>query len=201
MLDLLDYRRQVSELYAYVRKNGANQAAHVIWRDARDKIFSTHPQSALDEEQKSRFKGLRYYQYDPDFSVLAEFNREVEPIEYGGDVGDDGMIRMKRIGQVSFSLPTGSGSLSVFWIMGYGGGVFIPFGDASNKHETYGAGRYLYDSIKGADLGAVDGKLVLNFNYAYNPSCAYHYRWVCPLAQAESKVNFPIPVGEQTIEI
>lgn len=200
MLDLLDYRRQVSELYAYVRENNVNQSAHATWREVRHNLFASHPQSALDADQKKQFRALNYFDYNPDYSVLADFDPDVEPKDFHIDVGDDGQIHYKRIGKVTFTLPTGTGTLSVFWIMGYGGGVFIPFGDATNKRSTYGAGRYLYDTIKGADLGTIDGKLVLNFNYAYNPSCSYNYRWVCPLAQEESKVAFEIPAGEKIWE-
>lgn len=201
MLDLLDYRRTVSELYAKIRDNNADEIIYNTWVATRDDLFANHPQSALDDEQKANFKGLNYYDYDPAYDVVGEFNPNVEPKTYHVDVGDDGEIHYKRIGEVSFTLPTGSGTLSVFWIMGYGGGVFIPFGDATNKQTTYGAGRYLIDTIKGADLGLRDGKLVMNFNYAYNPSCSYNYRWVCPLAQPESKLDFEIPVGEKTLEI
>ena len=71
------------------------------------------------------------------------------------------------------------GELTVYWLGGYGGGVFMPFGDATNGSTTYGGGRYLLDGVKGADLGVVDGRLILDFNFAYNPSCAYSTRWVC----------------------
>ena len=201
MLDLLDYRRTVSELYAKVRQHGANSTIHPTWREERDTLFAQHPQSALDDEQKAQFTGLLYYDYDPAYDVVGDFNSDVEPKEYHVDVGEDGEIHYKCIGQVTFTLPTGTGTLSVFWIMGYGGGIFIPFGDATNKITTYGAGRYLYDTIKGADLGMRDGLMVMNFNYAYNPSCSYNYRWVCPLAPPESKVDFEIPVGEKVLDI
>jgi uncharacterized protein len=62
-------------------------------------------------------------------------------------------------------------SLSLYWVMGYGGGIFLPFRDLSNNHETYGGGRTVLDTIKHADLGQQDGRLVIDFNYAYNPSC------------------------------
>lgn len=197
MLELLDYRRTVSELYARVRAYDADETIYSAWQATRDDLFATHSQSALDDEQKAIFRGLEYYPYDAAYDVVGDFNPNVEPKEYYVDVGDDGEIHYKRVGEVTFTLPTGTGTLSVFWMMGYGGGIFIPFGDATNKVTTYGAGRYLYDTIKGADLGMRDGKLVMNFNYAYNPSCSYNYRWVCPLAQPESKVDFEIPVGEK----
>ena len=89
-------------------------------------------------------------------------------------------------------------SLAVFWLTAYGGGVFVPFRDATAGATTYGAGRYLLDTVKGADLGAgPHGVLVLDFNYAYNPSCSYDPRWSCPLAPLESRIEIPIEAGER----
>ena len=197
MLDLLDYRRRVTELYRNVQAAGGDAAACTTFRQARAELFRTHPQSALDDGQKAAFSGLHYYEYDPAYRVVAAVDSDVEPLVLTIDVGDDGQFSYRRFGQVTFMLPTGTGRLSLFWIMGYGGGVFLPFGDATNRHTTYGAGRYLIDTIKGADLGTGLDAMVLDFNYAYNPSCAYNPRWVCPLAPPENRLPFPVTAGEK----
>ncbi len=197
MLDLLDYRRRVTNLYRTIREANGDPAAWEAFHAAKNEIFRTHPQSALDDEQKTEFTGLKYFDYDPAFHVTARVNRDVEPKILDIELEDDGHLRMRRFGQVTFTVPTGTGTLSLFWIMGYGGGVFLSFGDTTNRHETYGAGRYLYDTIKGADLGAGLDEMVLDFNYAYNPSCVYNPRWVCPLAPPENRLSFPMPVGEK----
>jgi uncharacterized protein (DUF1684 family) len=89
-------------------------------------------------------------------------------------------------------------SLAVYWLEGYGGGLFLPFRDALAGRETYGGGRYLLDTVKGADLGTGDdGRLVLDFNYAYNPSCAYDPRWSCPLAPSENRMRIAVEAGER----
>jgi uncharacterized protein (DUF1684 family) len=88
--------------------------------------------------------------------------------------------------------------LPLYWLEGYGGGVFLPFADASNAGETYGGGRYLLDSVKGADLGERDSRLVLDFNFAYNPSCAYDPRWTCPLPAQQSRLAIAVSAGERT---
>lgn len=196
MLDLLDYRRRVGELYAYIRAHGPSAETHLKWRVERDQLFANHAQSPLDALQKAQFKGLIYYDYDPRFRVEAQL-QSIEPKELEGDLGEDGLIRYRRIGRIHFNLPTGDGSLDVYWILGYGGGVFLPFGDTTNKNTTYGAGRYLYDTIKGADLGTRDYTMMLDFNFAYHPSCAYNPRWVCPLPRPENFLKFPVPVGER----
>jgi hypothetical protein len=153
----------------------------------------------LDAAQKAAFGGLRYYAYDNLYRVSAPLNTKVEPYTLDIELGDDGYFRCIRFGQVSFTLPTGAGTLNVYWINGYGGGVFLPFGDTTNRQTTYGAGRYLYDTIKGADLGATFDTITLDFNYAYNPSCSYNPRWVCPLAPPENRLLFPIPAGEMLL--
>lgn len=197
MLDLLDYRRRVSELYATVRQANGDQAAWQTWRQVRDDLFQNHPQSALDDNQRQTFEGLPYFDYDPAFRVVVPVDYAVEPFTHQGEIGADGHLAYTRFAQVTFTVPTGTGTLSLFWINGYGGGVFIPFRDATNSTTTYGAGRYLYDTIKGADLGASSDEIILDFNYAYHPSCAYHPRWVCPLAPPENRLSIPIPVGER----
>jgi uncharacterized protein (DUF1684 family) len=91
----------------------------------------------------------------------------------------------------------GDHRLALYWLEAYGGGVFLPFRDETSGTETYGAGRYLLDTVKGADLGEEGGRLVLDFNLAYNPSCAYDPRWACPLAPPENRLTIPIRAGER----
>ena len=197
MLDLLDYRHKIFELYRDIRTTEDAAVGREIFRKTKDELFRTHPQSALNAEQQAAFTGLHYYDYDPAYRVTAKVDLNVEPETLTIELEGDGSFSYRRFGQVTFTLPTGTGRLSLFWINGYGGGVFLPFGDTTNRQTTYGAGRYLYDTIKGADLGATMDSLVLDFNYAYNPSCAYNERWVCPLAPRENRLSFPIPAGEK----
>lgn len=197
MLDLLDYRRRVSALYTRVRQAANPATAWAEWRAERDALFGQHPQSALDADQRNRFAGLTYFDYDPVYRVVAV----LEPVacaDHHMDVAEDGVVRCRCMGRVRFSLPTGEGQLSVYWIEGYGGGVFLPLRDATSGQETYGAGRYLYDTIKGADLGSTATELVLDFNFAYNPSCAYNPLWVCPLAPRDNWLTIPIRAGERS---
>lgn len=197
MLDLLDYRRRVNDLYHAIRQSDDPQSAWDQWRSARDELFATHPQSALDAAQRASFSGLRYYDYDPAYRLTVPIDYNVEPLTHAGEIGADGHLSYRRIAQVAFDLPTGSGRLNLYWIEGYGGGLFLPFRDATCGETTYGAGRYLYDTIKGADLGATPSEILLDFNFAYHPSCAYNPRWVCPLAPPENRLAIAIPAGER----
>jgi hypothetical protein len=81
----------------------------------------------------------------------------------------------------------------------YGGGVFLPFRDTTAGTETYGAGRYLLDTLKSADHGTdpATGELILDFNMAFHPSCAHDPRWSCPLAPPESRLAVAVRAGER----
>ena len=195
--ELADYRRRVAQMYATVResRDDPGETCRRL-RATRDALFRTHTQSALDPQAQARFAGLRYFGYDPAFRFALPVNRDVEPQTLEMDLQDDGLVRLRRFGRVHFSIAGQAVSLSLYWIMGYGGGIFLPFRDATNNHETYGGGRYVLDTIKGADMGQADGKIVVDFNYAYNPSCAYDSRWVCPLAPEENRLPVRIAAGE-----
>jgi len=196
--ELLDYRRAVAGLYAAVRDSMLDPAETCRrFREGRDRLFRTHPQSALPPERRSDFSGLHYFDYDRAYRFVLPVDTAVEPLLVEADLGDDGLIRLQRIGRVHFTLAGQSLSLSLYWIMGYGGGIFLPFRDLTNNHETYGGGRYVLDTIKHADLGQQDGRLVIDFNYAYNPSCAFDERWVCPLAPAVNRVGVRVEAGEK----
>ncbi len=198
MLDLLDYRRRVAQMYMTIRSLGsASPQAFQHFQAERDDMFAHHPSSALSPEQKISFKGLHYAAYDPRFRVTVDVQPIADAKPYHDDSVEEASFQMLPFGTVDLVLPTGQGRLTLYWIMGYGGGVFLPFRDGTGGHTTYGGGRYLLDTIKGADLGMQAAQLILDFNYAYHPSCTYHHRWVCPLAPLENRLTFPIPVGEQ----
>ena len=106
-------------------------------------------------------------------------------------------LPLHAFARATFRLHGRALALDCLWLQGYGGGLFLPFGDATNGATTYGAGRYLLDTVKGADLGCEDRELVLDFNFAYNPSCVYNPRWVCPLAPAANRLPVPVEAGER----
>jgi uncharacterized protein (DUF1684 family) len=143
------------------------------------------------------FYGLRYYPYDPRFRFVLPLSPVDNPEVMQIRLRDDGFVHMRRIDRVQFTIDERPQALTLFWILGYDGGVFLPFRDASNADETYEGGRYLLDTIKGVDLGQDAGDVVIDFNYAYNPSCAYSPRWDCPTAPPENWLPVPIRAGEQ----
>jgi uncharacterized protein len=195
-LALLDWKRRVFALYAEVRGIPDAGGAWSRWREGRDELFAAHPQSPLPPEERARFDGLPYFDYDPGARVEAPID-DAKPRTYEIATSGDGTYSFTRFGAVRFELGGEPCELEVYWLEGYGGGVFLPFRDATAGTETYGAGRYLLDTVKGADLGTSGGRLVLDFNFAYNPSCAYDPQWVCPLAPPPNRLGVSVQAGER----
>jgi uncharacterized protein (DUF1684 family) len=193
---LLDWRRRVLELYRRVRASDDPEEAWFMWRRERDEIFGRHPQSPIPASTRPGWTGLYYYDYDPAARVLAQVG-STRPEAFDIPTSGDETMSFTQFATARFSLAGSELSLGVYWLHGYGGGVFVPFRDATSGAETYGAGRYLLDTIKGADLGTEEGRLVLDFNFAYNPSCAYDPRWVCPLAPPPNRLALPVRAGER----
>ena len=186
---LWNWRQQVAVLYAQARAMPPEAGWH-HWRTGRDALFATHPQSPLDTPGPD----LPFFPYDPAMRFvvpLTPANGAPTPF----DAGADGTIMMQPFATVTLGT---LGSLTLFWILGYGGGVFLPFRDGTSGRETYGAGRYALDTIKGADLGHVGDDAVIDLNYAYNPSCAYSPRFTCPLAPPQNRLTAAVYAGEKT---
>src|SRR5262249_51025044 len=134
-----------------------------------------------------------YCDYDPWVRSLAELSPAEPERRAIGSSGDE-PVWFTRFAVARFA----GIELELYWLDAYGGGLFLPFRDATAGRETYGAGRYLLDTGKGADLGADGGRLVLHFHLAYNPSCAYDPRWRCPLPPPPNRLAIEIRAGELT---
>ncbi|GAA1936092.1 DUF1684 domain-containing protein [Microbacterium aoyamense] len=194
--EVVDWRRRVFALYAAVRQADDPEEAHELWRIERDDLMARHPATPLLSSDRLLFEGLPIAPYD----AAWRFELPILPAEAGGfefATGTDGVVPFERVGVVE--IPD-AGTLDVWRLTTYGGGLFIPVRDslAGQPDGTYGGGRYLIDTIKGADLGSDSerGTIVLDFNFAYNPSCAYDPAWACPLAQTGNVLSFAVPVGE-----
>ena len=194
-LTLLDWKRRIFELYANVRELPPHEG-WLAWRRERDMLFAGHPQTPLGPDAADRFDELDYFPYDPGARCVGMLEpAEAEIREIATSTGET--IRFRRFADVSFELWDVTCRLPVYWLAGYGGGVFLPFTDATSGHATYGGGRYLLDTVKGADLGGGPSHLLLDFNFAYNPSCAYDHRWTCPLAPLQSRLSVEVTAGER----
>ena len=192
-LTLLDWRRRVGALYAAARAATDPESGWRTWRDGRDELFATHPDSPLDPAARPTFRGLPFAPYDPAlrFEALLE-SAPAQRLEL--PTADDGVVPLDRIGTVRLGA---LGPLDVWWLGGYGGGVFLPLRDGSAGSRTYGGGRYVLDTVKGADLGGDSDRLVVDLNFAYHPSCTYDPHWSCPLAPEGDRIPAVVEAGEQ----
>jgi uncharacterized protein len=187
-LELADYREAVARLYL-------SDAGLTEFRLRRDALFASHPQSPIPPEERERFSGLKYFPESDEAIIETTLKEEPGSLEIDTG-GPDGVVRYHLVGV----LATPWGPLSLWWIDAYAGGLFLPLRDGTSGHETYGGGRYLTDTIKGTHgrglrwLGT--DRVRLDFNYAYNPSCAYDDRWACPLAPPENRLSSPVRAGE-----
>jgi uncharacterized protein (DUF1684 family) len=195
-LELLDWRRRIFALYAGVRASDAPRSAWQSWRQGRDELFAHHPSSPVAEAERAAFQRLSYFDYDPAARVLATVT-PVGKMTFELPSSGDEAYRFSRFGLAEFELGDEQCGLELYWLEGYGGGVCLPFADATSGDATYGAGRYLLDTVKGADLGMHADRLVLDFNFAYNPSCAYDPRWTCPLAPPANRLPIEVRAGER----
>lgn len=195
-----DWRNRVFELYAQVRnaaQDGSPSLAHAHWRTERDRLFREHPASPLGEHAKASFDGLKVAAYHPDFRFEASIDDDGAGQRMEVPTGTDGTVPFERLGTVELD---GIGRLAMWRLASYGGGLFLPLRDglAGKADGTYGGGRYLLDTVKGAHLG--QGRrpesLILDLNFAYNPSCAYDEAWACPLPGEDNRLETALPVGE-----
>jgi uncharacterized protein len=220
ILALADWRRTIGTLYAEVRHlAGVDPAAALDrWRAVREELFREHPQSPVPADRRAAFRA-HHFPHDP----ALRFDVRVEPLDRPGEasglsgagpldfgsggaglaidlpVSAGGVMSFRRFGAVSIPFPDGARRLEVYWMEGYAGGLFLPFRDATNGTETYGAGRYLLDAAKSADLGGdrEAGTLILDFNFAFQPSCAFDPKWACPLAPPSNRLDLAVRAGER----
>ena len=214
-IDLADWRRRVATLYAEVRRLSATDvpAALALWRSTREGLFREHPSSPVPTAKRASFRAS-HFDHDPSLRFEVEVVADEAPattssgpIDFGAapaiaidlPVSAGGAMSFTRIGHVEIPFAEGPRRLGVFWMAGYAGGLFIPFRDATNGIDTYAAGRYLVDAAKSADLGGDPERrtLILDFNFAYQPSCAFDPKWACPLAPSENHLDIPIRAGER----
>ena len=195
-LELTDWRRQVSELYAAVRAADDPQRGHALWRSGRDALFRTHPQSPLPPHDPLREVGIPYWPYDPELRFELPLLPTSDPVRLSVPTGGDGVTELRRVGYLELPAPLAA-TVDVWWLEQYAGGLFIPLRDGTAGDSSYGGGRYLLDTAKSADLGGTDATLTIDLNFLYHPSCRYSPEWICPLAPEGNTVSASVRAGER----
>lgn len=197
-LQLADWRRQVAELYADVRSAVHPERAHLLWRSRRDELFKHHPQSPLEPDDRLRVTGLPYWPYNPGLRFELPLLAAIEPLSLSVPTDGNGMTRMRLAGRVRFPAPLDA-SVDVWWLDQYAGGLFLPIRDGTAGDTSYGGGRYVLDTAKGADLGGTADSLIIDLNFLYHPSCVYSSHWLCPLAPPGNAIAARVQAGERLV--
>jgi uncharacterized protein (DUF1684 family) len=200
---LADWRRLVGALYAEVRARSIRDPidAWDLWRTEREALYRGHPQSPVPVPERATFRA-RHWPYDAALRFVVEVEDDA-PAGLGAPLAlpNSGAetLAFVRLGRVTLPLRNGGRTLALYWMEGYAGGLFLPVRDGTSGIETYGAGRYLLDTAKGADLGgdAAAGTLVVDVNFAFQPSCAFDPSWSCPLAPPENRLDVRLEAGER----
>lgn len=195
-LDLVDWRREMHQIYALVRAAESPSAGHALWRRRRDELFRRHPQSPLLSTDPLRRSGLPYWPYDQRLRFELSLLPAQSPAGISLPTGPAEVTRLRRLGSVRLPAPVDA-PVDVWWLEQYGAGVFLPLRDGSAGDTSYGGGRYLLDTAKGADLGLAGGRLIIDLNFLYHPSCRYDSAWQCPLAPPANRIEAVINAGER----
>ncbi len=164
-----------------------------------DDFMGHHPQSPLTWEQRANFQGLDYYEDNDDLvftAVVERFPADEPLIEMSTNTGDQRPYR--RWGRFHFEVDGKAAALTIYSDP-QGEDFFLPFRDATSGQETYGAGRYM-DNHRPGLQPVGETKVEIDFNFAYNPYCAYNENYSCPLPPAENWLKVPILAGEKKFE-
>jgi uncharacterized protein len=193
-LEVLDWRRRTAAVYELVRAEIYPSVAHAGWAATREQLLREHPASPLHDRED--WPGLPVAPYDPQWRAEVALDpAPAQRIEI--PTGTDGVVPFERLGV----LRTPWGDLDAWWLASYGGGLWVPVRDRSSGATSYGGGRYLLDTVKGADLGSTDdGRLVVDLNFLYAPSCAHDPAWACPLAPPGNVLDVEVDAGELLVE-
>ena len=162
------------------------------YRERRDRYFGTHANSPLTAGQRERFQGLSYFGENLDLALEAPLDTTGDSVgEHVTIAGSDGKPKeYVRAGRIHFAVDDEPVTLTVFRDVARGR-YFLPFRDLTAGEETYPVGRYLDPQAR------PDGTLQVDFNYAYNPYCAYSDGWTCPVPPFENMIRVRIAAGEK----
>ncbi|PSQ71497.1 MAG: hypothetical protein BRD26_03585 [Bacteroidetes bacterium QH_1_64_81] len=150
-------------------------------------------ESVVPPDRRDAFRGLNFYDVDPTYRYVVPLRRSSTPDTVMIAESTGGLRPQVRVGRVTVPLPTGEEELVVFRGESDNprGRLWIPFADSTNEHATYKGGRYVDLESTGTD------SVVVDFNRAYNPTCAYNPDFACPLPPSENRIGAPVPAGEK----
>ena len=168
-----------------------------VFRIKRDQFFKQDPHSPLKETDRKRFKGLIYYPINVQYAIIGSIERyptEPKSLYVTLPTNKGREKKYVKYGRFRFKWGGKEYDLQIYRPLG-GGELFLPFKDKTSETETFSEGRYLHiEPITG-------GKVLIDFNRAYNPFCQYNEKYTCPFAPKENWLDIPIPAGEKRFSV
>ncbi len=165
------------------------------WQDTINMEFKDTAESPLTKENYTVFKGLEFFKIDPKYRVIAQFERTPDQPSFGMKTTTDRLPVYKKYGEVYFVLDGVKCKLNIYQNQElilqekYRDYLFIPYIDETSGKESYGGGKYLDLRIPSGD------SLVIDFNKAYNPYCAYNHHYSCPIPPYENTLKVSVYAG------
>lgn len=167
-------------------------------RTEKNNSFRRAKDSPLNAEQRDQFDSLRYFVPDKAFRVTARLEHFAKPDTVQLPLTDGKADKYLRWGKATFELNQQPQQLVLFLKVSEADDeqpeLFVPFTDKTNGFDTYGGGRYLDVALP----AATDEEVVLDFNAAYNPFCAYNNEYACPVPPADNRLAVPVAAGEKS---
>ena len=170
-------------------------AAVESYRERKDEYFGDDPHSPIPEAEREGFGGLNYYPPDRDYFFVLPLAEHDEKEEVTVATSTEGERTYLRWGEFTVEVDGEDVTIQAYRADADDDRLWVPFRDETSGEETYGAGRYL--DLEPATHRTEDGQWVLDFNEAYNPTCAYDDRYECPLPPMENWLDVPIEAGEK----
>ena len=186
---------KLDSLLAQVAENPLDQRGEKLkdFREKRDRFFKEDSHSPLKESDRKKFKGLFYYPIDLNYAMVGAIERyptEPKPMYVTLSTNKETGRRYVKYGRFKFKWEGKVYALQIFRPLG-GGELFLPFKDKTSETETYPKGRYLsIEPMPG-------GKVLIDFNRAYNPFCQFNEKYTCPYAPEENWLDIVIRAGEK----
>ena len=194
---MADWRLQMQSLYAVIRAFDEPRDAWELWKARYNELLATHPSSPMKTTAKLTFRGVHVFDYDPSMRFEVDITDDKGMMQFQ-DLGVDGHAHYQQLGKTVGLHDALGQELSVYWMLGYGGGLFMPFRDKSAGVDTFRTGRVLIDAVKGADLGLTkEGKVILDFNFAYHPSTMWNAEQEYISVPDENHLQIALTVGER----
>jgi uncharacterized protein (DUF1684 family) len=202
MKHLLSFLLLISAISAFSQTDSIQAVEEILsFQKQLNDEYKNRKESPLDEKDFKKFKGHDFFPVDLNYRVHAKLIVSAGTPFFGMKTTTSRMATERVYGHIEFTLNGKQFRLPVYQSKDlmqteeYSNYLFFPFSDETNGKQTYGGGRYIDLRIpkEGDDI-------IVDFNKAYNPYCAYSSRYSCPIVPAENQIDIEVPVGVRYTE-